>query len=70
MIVWLINSIESAIGKVFLFLPTAKAVWEAVWETYSDVENSSQIFELKTKMWLSKQGDRDVMEYYNEMTAL
>lgn len=43
-IAWLLNSIEPAIGKPYLFLPTAKDVWEAVRETYSDVENVSQIF--------------------------
>lgn len=39
-------------------------------ETYSDLENSSQIFELKTKLWQLKQGDRDLTAYYNEMVAL
>ena len=29
-IAWLINSMEPAIGKPHLFLPTAKDVWEAV----------------------------------------
>jgi hypothetical protein len=49
-IAWLINSIEPTIGKPHLFLPTAKDVWEAVCNPYSDLENSSQIFELKTQL--------------------
>ena len=41
---WLLNSIEAAIAKPNLFLPMAKDVWDSVRETYSDLENSSQIF--------------------------
>ena len=48
---WMISSIEALIGKTYLFLPTAKDVWDAIRETYSDLENSLQIFESKTKLW-------------------
>ncbi|RVW57736.1 hypothetical protein CK203_117384 [Vitis vinifera] len=51
-------------------LPTAKDVWDAIWETYSDAKNASQIFELKTRLWQMKQGDREVTEYYTEMLGL
>nr|XP_027078684.1 uncharacterized protein LOC113701961 [Coffea arabica] len=37
---------------------------------YSDIENSSQIFNLKTKLWKSRQEDRDVTTYYNQMVTL
>ena len=37
---------------------------------YYDVENSSQNFELKKKLWKSRQGGRDVTTYYNEMVTL
>ena len=67
---WLLNSMEASIAKPNLFLPTAKDVWDSVHETYSDLENSSQIFELKSKLWNSKQGDRDVTIYYNEMVTM
>ncbi|KZV19589.1 hypothetical protein F511_13475, partial [Dorcoceras hygrometricum] len=67
---WLINFMEPSIGRTYLFLPTAKDVWEAVRETYSDLENSSQIFDLKTRLWNSKQGEKNVIEYYNEMRTL
>ena len=50
-IAWLINSMEPTVSKPHLFLPTAKDEWNAVRDMYSDVENSSQIFELKTKLW-------------------
>ena len=69
-IAWLINSMEPTIAKPHMFLPTAKDVWEAVREMYSDLENSSQIFELKTWLWSSKQGSRDVTTYYNDIVTL
>ncbi|KAH9698654.1 retrovirus-related pol polyprotein from transposon RE1 [Citrus sinensis] len=59
-----------AIGKPHLFLPTAKDVWDAIQDMHPDVENFSQIFELKTKLWKSRQGDRDVTTYYNEIVTL
>ncbi|GAU31183.1 hypothetical protein TSUD_316080 [Trifolium subterraneum] len=57
-------------GKPYMFLPSAKDVWEAVKETYSDIQNASQIFGLKSKLWHAKQGDRNVTVYYNELLTL
>ncbi|KAI3456023.1 hypothetical protein Pfo_012686 [Paulownia fortunei] len=67
---WHINSMEPTIGKPHLFLPTAKDVWEVVRDFYSDLENSPQIFDLKTQLWQSKQGEREVTIYYNELVTL
>lgn len=39
-------------------------------ETYSDFENSSQIFYIKTKLWQLKQNDREVTDYYIEIKTL
>ncbi|RVW23114.1 hypothetical protein CK203_107498 [Vitis vinifera] len=60
----------NAIGKTYMFLPTAKDVWDEIRETYSDAENASQIFEIKTRLWQMKQGDREFTEYYTEMLGL
>ena len=46
----LINSMKPTIGKTYMFLPTAKDVWDVIRETYSDAKNASQIFELKTRL--------------------
>ena len=67
---WLVNSMKPSIGKTYMFLPSAKEVWDAVRETYSDVENSSQIFEIKTRLWQMKQEEREVTDYYTEMKSL
>ena len=69
-IAWLVNSMKPSIGKTYLFLPTAKDVWDAVRETYSDAEDYSQIFDLKTRLWQMKQGDRDVTDYYMDMLGI
>ncbi|RVX05180.1 hypothetical protein CK203_020210 [Vitis vinifera] len=66
----LINSMKPTIGKTYMFLPTTKDVWNAIRETYFNAENASQIFEIKTRLWQMKQGDREVTEYYTEMLGL
>lgn len=38
---WLFNSMEAAIAKPNMFLPITKDVWDSIWQTYSDLENSS-----------------------------
>lgn len=67
---WLVNSMALAVKKSFLFLPIAQEIWDAVKEAYSDGENASQVFEIKSKLWLVKQGNHDPSEYYLEKTAL
>ncbi|KAI5440509.1 hypothetical protein KIW84_010115 [Lathyrus oleraceus] len=61
---------ETGIDKPYMFLPSAKDVWKVVKETYSDIQNSSQIFDLKSKLWHTKQCDMSVTTYYNEFLTL
>lgn len=42
----------------------------AVQDLYSNLENFSQIFELIAWLWKSKQNDREVTSYYNELVTL
>lgn len=67
---WLINSMEVDIGKTYLFLSTAKEVWETVQEAYSDLENSAQVFELKSKLRDQRQNSLTVTQYYNTLYNL
>ncbi|XP_057952074.1 uncharacterized protein LOC131146466 [Malania oleifera] len=67
---WLVNSMKPSIGKIYLFLPTMKDVLDPVREMYSNVESYSQIFEMKTRLWKMRQGERDVTKYFMEMTHL
>lgn len=50
-------------------MATAKEIWDTVRDMYSDAEDSSQIFKIKTKLWQAKQGDRDIKEFYMEITT-
>lgn len=47
---WLFNSLEPNISRCYLWSQTAKEAWEAARKMYSDLGNSSQIFELRSKL--------------------
>ena len=66
---WLLNSMEESIRKPYLFM-YAKEMEDVVCETYSNLENYLQTFELKTQLWNSKQGETDINTYYNNMLTL
>lgn len=53
-----------------MFLPTTHDVWEAVRETYSDMENHAQLYELNTRIWRVPQRHRDVTCYYTELLSI
>ena len=67
---WLINSMEIDIGKTYMFYPTAASLWTAIQETYSDLDNASQVFEIKSKLRDQRQGSLQVTEYYNILCTL
>ncbi|KAI4334755.1 hypothetical protein L6164_013467 [Bauhinia variegata] len=67
---WLINAMAPEIKRSFMFLLTAREIWEAVRDSYSDGEDLARLFELKTTIWQLKQGDREVTSYWLELTAL
>lgn len=66
---WLVNSIKPSTGKTYLFLHTAKDVWEAIKETYADWRFFAHLWK-KTQLWQTKQGTRDITDYYMEMVSL
>lgn len=50
-ILWLINYIETRDWlKGYMILPTAKELWDAMVETYLDMRNSAQVFEITNKI--------------------
>lgn len=67
---WLINSMEPSIGRTYLFYKTEKEIWEAVQEIYSDLENTFQCFEIRSKIHNTRQGSLTVTEYYNSLMEL
>lgn len=67
---WLINLTDPHISQVFLFLPSAKDLWDAVTETYSDLGKTAQLYEFKCRIHETKQGSDTVTTYYNIMNSL
>ena len=59
---WLTNSVEPEIGKTYLFLPSAQDLWIAVRESYSDLGNVSQLFDINTCLRKAKQGEKNVTQ--------
>lgn len=58
------------IKRSFMFLPTATDIWVTARDSYSDEEDLARLYELKTKAWSLKQGERTETEYWLEMSAI
>ncbi|GAV72395.1 UBN2_3 domain-containing protein, partial [Cephalotus follicularis] len=67
---WLINSMERHINRTYLFLRTAKAICYAANKNYSNLENASQVFEIKNKLKDLRQESMVITKYYNELEML
>ncbi|KAK3009342.1 hypothetical protein RJ639_013424 [Escallonia herrerae] len=67
---WLWNSMLPEISDTFMFLPTCKEIWQAAQQTYSKVKDAARVFEIKSKISDTKQGDRSVTEYANLLKNL
>ena len=62
---WLWNSMTPEISDTFMFLPTAKAIWDAAHGTYSKVRDAALICEIKIKTMAAKQESKTVTENAN-----
>lgn len=58
------------VGKKFLLFWTTKEIWEVARETYSSSENSSELFEIETRLYDLQQGETRFTEYFNTNTLL
>ncbi|KZV50721.1 hypothetical protein F511_19633, partial [Dorcoceras hygrometricum] len=67
---WLINSMEKNISRRYLWFQTAKEVWDVVRRMYSDLGNTSRVFELRYKLKEIKQGSHIVTHYFSELQEL
>ncbi|KAJ1401609.1 Gag-polypeptide of LTR copia-type [Sesbania bispinosa] len=65
---WLLNTMTNEIGENFMYYDTAKKMWDAVKETYSNVDNTSAVFEIKSILHYLRQGDFSVTEYFNTLS--
>ena len=67
---WLLDSISPSVKGEFLALDSAKNVWEAVLDSHSKKHNIATLYELVHRASNLRQGDRLVLDYSNELTAL
>ena len=67
---WLLDSISPSVKGEFLALDSAKNVWEAVLDSHSKKHNIATLYELVHRASNLRQGDRLVLDYINELTAL
>ena len=64
---WLINSMANDIGENFLLYGTTKEIWDAAKETYSNNENTSELFEVESVLHDFRQGELTVTQYFNTL---
>lgn len=67
---WLANSMDPAISRRYFWFNTAKEVWDAARKMYSDLGNTSQMFEIRTKLKDVKEGANSVTQYLTELQDL
>ena len=67
---WLWNSMTSEISDTVMFLTTAKDIWETIQQTYSKAWDAAQVYEVKVKTTITKQGSKTVIEYTNLLQNL
>ena len=64
---WLIDSMNNAIGRIFLLYTTAK-VWDETKKVYLSNENTTKLFERESVLQDLHQGDLQVTQYFNLLT--
>ncbi|GAA0166515.1 hypothetical protein LIER_21653 [Lithospermum erythrorhizon] len=64
---WLINSMEPEINRKYMYLQTAKEIWDGTQKVYSDRENPSQMFKTRQKLKDLKQGNFYVTSYFSKL---
>ncbi|KAJ7968090.1 Retrovirus-related Pol polyprotein from transposon TNT 1-94 [Quillaja saponaria] len=67
---WLINSMQPQISRGYLLLDSADMMWTALCQTYSQVGNDIQVFELRKKLHETKQGELTIAQYFAELSGL
>ena len=51
---WLWNSMTPEISDTCMFLATAKDIWDAIQQTYSQARDAAQVYEVKVKTIVAK----------------
>ena len=66
----LLTLLQPEIDQTYMYLNTTKQLWNAVSDTYSNLGNSLQVYEFKTKVKHTTQGNISITSYYNMLKSL
>ena len=61
---WIWNNMESTVIANFMFLDTAKEIWEVVRDMYS-MKNASRVFDVFEGLFSFHQSDKSLEDYSN-----
>lgn len=53
-----------------MFLSTAKEIWDTIQQTYSKAKDAAQVYNVKVKTIVAKQGSKTIIEYANQLKSL
>lgn len=53
------------IGENFLLYKITKEIWDSTRETYSSVDNTSELFDIETRLQNLQQGELNNTQYFN-----
>ncbi|XP_061371297.1 uncharacterized protein LOC133313900 [Gastrolobium bilobum] len=67
---WLWNSMTPEVGRHCMFLSSAMEIWETVRSTYSLKQDMAARYELRNKIFTTKQDSLSVTEYYGTLKEL
>lgn len=67
---WLMHSMLPNISRLLLTTAQEIWIWTAMSQTYSQIENDVQVYELVTREHDTKQDKRSLAEYYAELRAI
>lgn len=62
---WLWNSMMPEVIDTCMFLETTKNIWDIHRQTYSKVCDAAQIYDIKTRILTTKQGNCSITKYFN-----
>lgn len=65
---WLFNFVTTKKSKDFMFYETAREIWVATRDTYSNNENIYDLFKLQGLIHDLRQVDMPITQYYNILT--
>ncbi|KAK8684106.1 hypothetical protein V6N13_040140 [Hibiscus sabdariffa] len=65
---WLINSMVPDIGENFMLYRTAAEIWTAARDTYSNTDNTAELFGVENQIRELRQADLPLGQYFGQLT--